>query len=212
MPTYKDKPESCKDCPAYSQGKSFIPGNGNPNAVVAYVGQGPDELSAIQGKPFVGDDGIKLDDWNYSVDIKRQDCWFTNIVQCWLTKRTKNGLKEITREATAAEITYCLDHHVKPELLKLPNLKVVIPVGIPAMKVFIGEDCNERDAGSHVRFGSREAAIRAIGAVRHKRAKSNKQAELVPQLPGIGCIRVHTGTRPISNEFRVVTGAALSKV
>jgi uracil-DNA glycosylase family 4 len=81
-------------------------------------------------------------------EIRRTDCWITNIVQCWLPGN---------REPTKAEIEYCWPRHGAKELLKLePTLRAVIPVGVPAMRVFIPGKVGERSAGSVYRRELRE--------------------------------------------------------
>lgn len=205
MPVFKEKPDTCQGCPAYKEGKSYVPGHGNRDALVAYVGQGPGELEAHQGRPFVGDSGIKLDEWNHAANVSRKDAWFTNIVHCWLTRQSKTG-RTINRDPTDAEITYCMEAHVKPELLSLPNLKVIIPVGIPAAEVFIGQSANERDAGAQFRFKDRNAAIRAARVVRAKDRAKSKPGDLVPQVPGLGAVRVRPTIDANSGQLREAIG------
>ena len=206
MPEYKPKPDACIGCPAYASGLSYVPGHGNHESKVAYVGQGPGEIEALQGRPFVGDAGIKLDDWNYAANVYRRDAWFTNVVQCWLTRKSKTG-RTISRDPTDDEIAFCMEAHVKPELLSLPNLKVIIPVGIPAAEVFLGQNSNERDAGSQVRYHDRERAIRSARIVRQSKGRKGRQSNLVPQLPGIGAVRIRPGTNERIQELRESIGS-----
>jgi uracil-DNA glycosylase len=73
--------------------------------------------------------------------LRREDCWVDNTVRCHL----KRGNKD--RAPTVKETAFCAEAHLKPALRALPNLVLVIPVGVPAIQGIFGEDAGELWAG-----------------------------------------------------------------
>jgi len=59
-----------------------VPGEGDRNAVVMFVGEGPGSKEDQQGRPFVGRSGKFLTDMLKAVDICREDVYITNVVKC----------------------------------------------------------------------------------------------------------------------------------
>ncbi|MFA5352482.1 MAG: uracil-DNA glycosylase family protein, partial [Candidatus Gracilibacteria bacterium] len=45
---------SCEKCRLCEKRLKTVPGDGNPNAEVLFIGEGPGKSEDIQGKPFVG--------------------------------------------------------------------------------------------------------------------------------------------------------------
>lgn len=130
-----EKPPTCAGCPAAAVGVGYVPGLGPTTASIALVGQGPGRIEALTGRPFAGPSGQVLDRWLAAAGIRRKDCWITNVVQCQLPG---------DRTPTKRERDYCTARHTYPELAALPNLRVVVPIGIPAAKALLGEDVGER--------------------------------------------------------------------
>lgn len=159
MATYPPQPPSCEGCPAHGVGLSYVPGRGPLTARVAIIGQGPGkeeaeghwsiEAQARVQAPFIGRSGQKLDAWLQRVNsvhpelppLRREDCWVDNTVRCLLLSKGKD------RAPTAREAKACWDRHLGPALRALPNLQVVIPVGVPAIKTILGPDTTEEWAG-----------------------------------------------------------------
>ncbi len=133
------KPDACKGCPAHKAGRSFVRPQGPPTAELALIGQGPGEQEAYAGMPFIGPTGQRLNRWLRSAGLERYELFITNVVWCWLPRN---------RAPTTAEVAYCRTAHWGPALAGLPNLKVLVPVGIPAASAILGEPCGESIAGS----------------------------------------------------------------
>jgi uracil-DNA glycosylase len=51
---------NCPDCPLSSSHTNSVPGEGNPQADVMFIGEGPGYYEDLHGRPFVGRAG-KLD-------------------------------------------------------------------------------------------------------------------------------------------------------
>lgn len=84
-----DKPELCRGCPLYNNGKGFSVNTGKAAHGVALVGEalGADEEEA--GKPFVGSAGRTLDrlisrvvDPGTGLPLRREDFFITNVIRC----------------------------------------------------------------------------------------------------------------------------------
>ena len=56
-------------------------GEGNPHAVLFFIGEAPGEKEDEQGRPFVGSSGKFLDDLFASVGLKREDVYISNVVK-----------------------------------------------------------------------------------------------------------------------------------
>ncbi len=61
---------------------NVVPGDGNPNADIMFVGEAPGAKEDKLGKPFVGAAGKFLDSLLDSIDLNRDDVFITNIVKC----------------------------------------------------------------------------------------------------------------------------------
>jgi len=51
--------DNCKTCKVGKQGKA-VPGEGNPDADVVFIGEAPGKKEAIEGRPFIGRSGQLL--------------------------------------------------------------------------------------------------------------------------------------------------------
>ncbi|MBN1572030.1 MAG: uracil-DNA glycosylase [Deltaproteobacteria bacterium] len=72
----------CARCKLSSGRQNIVFGDGNPNAVLMFVGEGPGKDEDIQGIPFVGRAGQLLTKIIEAIDMKREDVYIANIVKC----------------------------------------------------------------------------------------------------------------------------------
>ncbi len=73
---------TCTKCPLNATRHNVVFGEGDPHALVMFVGEGPGEIEDNQGKPFVGPAGQKLDEVFAAVEITRAEIYITNVVKC----------------------------------------------------------------------------------------------------------------------------------
>jgi DNA polymerase len=59
-----------------------VPGEGNPDTEVVFVGEGPGYNEDQQGRPFVGAAGTLLNELMKQIGWKRADVYITNVVKC----------------------------------------------------------------------------------------------------------------------------------
>ena len=73
----------CQACSLGSLGRTHVVfGQGNPDANIMFIGEGPGRDEDLQGQPFVGRSGQLLNRVLEAIDIKREDVFITNIVKC----------------------------------------------------------------------------------------------------------------------------------
>lgn len=73
------------DCNLCALGRTrtrIVPGDGNRQASLMVIGEGPGFEEDRQGIPFVGNSGRKLDQILASVGIQREDVFIANVVKC----------------------------------------------------------------------------------------------------------------------------------
>ena len=108
------------------QATNLVPGEGNPDADVVFVGEAPGASEDKLGRPFVGSAGKLLDALLEQAGLERGDVFITNVVKA---RPPKN------RDPKADEVA----HHL-PWLtaqLEVVAPRVVIPLGRHAMGRFI---------------------------------------------------------------------------
>ncbi len=77
-----DEVRVCAKCPLWKGRKKAVPGEGDINAKVAFLGEAPGYWEDIKGLPFVGAAGKVLDSLLESIDLPRESVFITNIVKC----------------------------------------------------------------------------------------------------------------------------------
>src|SRR4051812_32066332 len=74
--------ENCKRCKLNSTRTHIVFGEGNPNAQIVFVGEGPGESEDLQGRPFVGRAGQLLDKMLEAMGLSRSQVYICNVVKC----------------------------------------------------------------------------------------------------------------------------------
>ena len=73
----------CTRCPlAYAGRRTIVFGDGDPNARLMFVGEGPGADEDAQGLPFVGKSGQLLNNMIGAMGLRREDVYIANIVKC----------------------------------------------------------------------------------------------------------------------------------
>jgi DNA polymerase len=109
-----DSVRTCQKCPLYKLAKNPVPGAGNPDADIMFVGEGPGEKEDQQGLPFVGAAGKLLDEMLSSVGLSREDVYIANVV-----KHRPPGNRDPKPEEIEACFPYLLRQIeiIKPKLI-----------------------------------------------------------------------------------------------
>ena len=97
---YKRKTVKCNLCPLSYRNRVW--GEGDPSSKIIFVGEAPGKKEDEIAKPFVGSSGKLLETMLNSFDIKRENVWITNYINC---KPPKNNFSSV--EATKARGKFC---------------------------------------------------------------------------------------------------------
>ena len=73
---------SCTRCRLHETRTLAVPGEGNPDTEVVFVGEGPGFNEDRQGRPFAGRAGALLGKFLETLRWRRDDVFITNIVKC----------------------------------------------------------------------------------------------------------------------------------
>jgi uracil-DNA glycosylase family 4 len=120
----------CKDCELHKGRTNAVPGDGNPNTYVVFVGEAPGYDEDKRGKPFVGKSGKLLNKLIEDIlGLKREDVFITNVVRC---RPPQN------RTPDKKEIETC--SHYLFEELDVIKPRLVVALGAPAAKVLLDKD------------------------------------------------------------------------
>lgn len=76
-----------------------VPGEGNPNNQLVFIGEAPGKREDEQGKPFVGPAGKLLDKLLDGIGFKREDVYITNVVKCRPPGNRDPSLQEIAEHS-----------------------------------------------------------------------------------------------------------------
>ncbi len=82
MEKIKDNIANCKLCKLCSDRKNPVPGFGNINTKVLFVGEAPGKNEDEKGLPFIGMAGRILDEAFEKAGIHRKEVYITNVVKC----------------------------------------------------------------------------------------------------------------------------------
>ena len=73
---------SCVKCSLSKTRTKAVPGKGNPNAEILFIGEAPGRNEDLIGEPFVGSAGKLLTEALESAGLSRDDVYITNVVKC----------------------------------------------------------------------------------------------------------------------------------
>ena len=121
--------ENCQRCKLCQNRHSIVLGEGNEQAKVMFIGEGPGADEDAQGLPFVGKAGQLMNKAFQGLGIDRSKIYITNIVKC---RPPANRVPE-EDEATA-----CLDYLRNQVILVKP--KIIVLLGSTGLKNVLGKE------------------------------------------------------------------------
>ena len=77
-----EEAQGCTACRLCEQRNTVVFGDGDANADLMFVGEGPGYHEDRQGLPFVGPAGQLLNRIIKAIDLRREDVYITNVVKC----------------------------------------------------------------------------------------------------------------------------------
>ncbi|MGI6577789.1 MAG: uracil-DNA glycosylase [Eubacteriales bacterium] len=132
MKTWEELKEACLTCNKCKLSETrtnVVFGEGNPEAEVLFIGEGPGEREDVTGLPFVGRAGKLLDDMLCMIGLDRSKIFIANIVKC----RPPNN-----RDPLHEEQKICIEWLRAQTTLIKP--KIIVCLGRIAAQVIIRPD------------------------------------------------------------------------
>lgn len=132
------KIKNCRQCKIAKIGKA-VPGEGNPNAKVVFIGEAPGKTESQTGRPFVGRSGKYLRQLIGQIGLSEDEVFITSPVK-YLPATTRSlvgrgGPKSGT--PSKSEISHGTTHLIKQ--LKIINPKLIVLLGNVAYKALIDQ-------------------------------------------------------------------------
>jgi len=121
---------NCTRCPLHQGRTKIVFGDGNPNAEIMFVGEGPGEQEDLSGLPFVGRAGELLTKMiEAGLKIPRASVYIANVVKC----RPANNRTPLPNEVAACrEFLDGQIDAIRP--------RVIVALGKPATSLLLGRD------------------------------------------------------------------------
>ena len=133
---------SCIACPLAAGRTRTVPGDGDPNAELMFIGEAPGFHEDRQGRPFVGQSGKILDDLLATIGLSRAHVFVANMVKC---RPPSNRDPEIAEMAACEPFLSEQIAGIRP--------KLIVPLGRIALQYFVPGATISRTHGKSVRAG-----------------------------------------------------------
>ena len=106
---------NCTRCPLATQGRhTIVFGDGNADARLMFIGEGPGADEDAQGLPFVGRAGQLLNNMISAMGLQRSDVYIANIVKC---RPPQNRVPEPEEANTCAPFLFRQIDVIRPEVI-----------------------------------------------------------------------------------------------
>lgn len=178
---------NCRKCGLYKTKTKYVPGEGNPQAGLVFVGEAPGREEDLQGRPFVGNAGKLLTEMLSKIGLSRGDVFICNVLKC----RPPNN-----RDPLPEEVEACGQYLVRQIEVIKPD--VIVCLGRFAAK-FIFE-----------RFGIQFTSISRVRGKIFEGEKWEKKVRIVPLYHPAAILYRPQLKEEYENEFRRI-GKLLKK-
>ncbi len=135
---------SCTKCDLCNTRTKAVPGKGNKNAEIIFVGEAPGRSEDLRGEPFVGAAGKKLSEMLEKAGLPRESVYITNVVKC----RPPNN-----RVPTELERRSCIEY-LNSEI-ELINPKIICVMGNTASNSILGKGEITKNRGKTIKKDGR---------------------------------------------------------
>ena len=121
-----DEVKGCTRCRLSETRTQTVFGEGDPDAKIFFIGEGPGENEDLKGRPFVGRAGDLLNKMIAGMGLRREEVFIANIVKC----RPPGN-----RQPAPDEVETCTPYLVRQlEIIRPP---VIVTLGLPAAKYML---------------------------------------------------------------------------
>ena len=117
----------CLVCPLGGGRIKFVFGEGDPQAGLMFIGEGPGRDEDLKGRPFVGKAGELLDRMLAAIGLERGQVYIANVVKC----RPPDN-----RTPTSLEAQACLGYLKRQ--IELIRPKVIVTLGATPLRELLG--------------------------------------------------------------------------
>jgi uracil-DNA glycosylase family 4 len=125
----KESINKIKNCELRKSATNIVFSDGNPDAEIMIIGEGPGANEDLEGVPFIGKTGELLDKMLLSINLNRENVYISNVV---------NYRPPENRSPTKAEITRYLPYLIKH--IEIINPQILILLGGSALNAIISTD------------------------------------------------------------------------
>ena len=81
-PQLMEEIATCEKCRLCQTRTNVVPGEGDPQARLMFIGEGPGRDEDLQGRPFVGRSGELLTRMIRGIGLEREQVYICNVVKC----------------------------------------------------------------------------------------------------------------------------------
>lgn len=135
----------CEECPLHLERKNTVPGDGDADTKLMFIGEGPGFYEDEQGLPFVGASGKFLTQLINKAGFERSEVFITNVVKC----RPPNN-----RDPQPEELAACA--HFLERQIALIDPEVIVTLGRFSMARYFPD---ARISKVHGKAGWREGRL-----------------------------------------------------
>ncbi len=166
----------CRQCDLCQQRQNAVPGEGNPESVIMFVGEGPGADEDEQGRPFVGRSGQLFTQILEEKGLQREDVYITNVVKC----RPPNN-----RDPLPGEIAAC--RHYLDRQIEIINPRIIVTLGRISMQRWFPGARITQIQGKAKNIGLGRCAIPLLhpAAVLRDPRRRAEFERIVARLPGL---------------------------
>lgn len=125
--------QSCDKCPLHKGRIQAVPGQGNPNPEILFIGEAPGADEDEQGLAFVGRAGKLLTKMIEAMGFTREEVFIANVNKC----RPPNN-----RKPSREEMDACLPYVREQVAILQP--KVIVALGATAVEGLVPESAKQR--------------------------------------------------------------------
>jgi len=125
----KDSISKIKNCELKKSSTNIVFSDGNPEAEIMIIGEGPGANEDLEGVPFIGRTGELLDKMLLSINLDRDNVYISNVV---------NYRPPENRNPTEVEIARYRPYLIKH--IEIINPRILILLGSTALNTIIGND------------------------------------------------------------------------
>jgi len=131
---------SCTKCALSKSRTNAVPGKGNYNAEIMFIGEAPGRNEDLHGEPFVGNAGKILSEALEYAGLSRDDVFITNVVKC----RPPNNRVPFEEEKNSC-------HQYLARELDMIKPKIICILGNTAYGSILGGDSITKNRGKMIK-------------------------------------------------------------